>query len=154
MLKKVLIFMLCLLSWFLSSIIPVDYNYFDSLKLPFFCPPKAFYGIAWFLIYILVATSICGIVSNYKFRDIPKSYKTSLAINYVLNQVYPLLFFGLKNNFLAFVDCVAIFISCLFLYHETNNLREKSSKFLDPYVLLSLFASILSLTIYVMNTVL
>ena len=59
-----------------------------------------------------------------------------------------------ENNFLAFVDCVAIFISCLFLYHETNNLREKSSKFLDPYVLLSLFASILSLTIYVMNTVL
>ena len=123
MLKKVFIFTLCLLPWFLSSIIPVDYSYFDTLKLPFFCPPKAFYGIAWSLIYILLATSIYGIVTNYKFRDIPKSYKTSLAINYVL-------------------------------YHETNSLREKSSKFLDPYVLLSLFASILSLTIYVMNTVL
>lgn len=154
MLKKVFIFTLCLLPWFLSSIIPVDYSYFDTLKLPFFCPPKAFYGIAWSLIYILLATSIYGIVTNYKFRDIPKSYKTSLAINYVLNQAYTLIFFGLKNNFLVFADCVAVFISCLFLYHETNSLREKSSKFLDPYVLLSLFASILSLTIYVMNTVL
>lgn len=154
MLKKVFIFALCLLPWFLSSIIPVDYSYFDTLKLPFFCPPKAFYGIAWSLIYILLATSIYGIVTNYKFRDIPKSYKISLAINYVLNQAYTLIFFGLKNNFFAFADCVAIFISCLFLYHETNSLREKSSKFLDPYVLLSLFASILSLTIYVMNTVL
>ena len=154
MLKKVFIFTLCLLPWFLSSIIPVDYSYFDTLKLPFFCPPKAFYGIAWSLIYILLATSIYGIVTNYKFRDIPKPYKTSLAINYVLNQAYTLIFFGLKNNFLAFADCVAVFISCLFLYHETNSLREKSSKFLDPYVLLSLFASILSLTIYVMNTVL
>lgn len=154
MLKKVFIFTLCLLPWFLSSIIPVDYSYFDTLKLPFFCPPKAFYGIAWSLIYILLATSIYGIVTNYKFRDIPKSYKTSLAINYVLNQAYTLIFFGLKNNFLSFADCVAVFISCLFLYHETNSLREKSSKFLDPYVLLSLFASILSLTIYVMNTVL
>lgn len=154
MLKKVFIFTLCLLPWFLSSIIPVDYSYFDTLKLPFFCPPKAFYGIAWSLIYILLATSVYGIVTNYKFRDIPKSYKTSLAINYVLNQAYTLIFFGLKNNFLAFADCVSVFISCLFLYHETNSLREKSSKFLDPYVLLSLFASILSLTIYVMNTVL
>lgn len=154
MLKKVFIFTLCLLPWFLSSIIPVDYSYFDTLKLPFFCPPKAFYGIAWSLIYILLATSIYGIVTNYKFRDIPKSYKTSLAINYVLNQAYTLIFFRLKNNFLALADCVAVFISCLFLYHETNSLREKSSKFLDPYVLLSLFASILSLTIYVMNTVL
>lgn len=154
MLKKVFIFILCLLPWFLSSIIPVDYSYFDTLKLPFFCPPKAFYGIAWSLIYIFIATSIYGIVNSYKFKDIPKSYKVSLVVNYIFNQSYTLIFFGLKNNFLAFAVCVAIFVSCLFLYHETNNLREKSSKFLDPYVLLALFASILSLTIYVMNTVL
>lgn len=152
MLKKVLIFILCFVPWLLSSFIPVDYSYFDSLRLPFFCPPKAFYGIAWTIIYILIAVSIYGIVMNCSWKRIPKSYKITLFINYIFNQAYTLIFFGLKNNFLAFVDCVAVFISCLFLYHETNNLREKSSKFLDPYVLLSLFASILSLTIYVINS--
>lgn len=153
MLKKVFVFILCLAPWFLSSIIPVDYNYFDSLKLPFFTPPKAFYGIAWSIIYILIAISIYGIVSYYRFKDIPKSYKITLVINYIFNQAYTLIFFGLKNNFLAWADCLALFISCLFLYQETNNLREKSSKFLDPYVLLALFATILSLTIYVINTI-
>lgn len=152
MLKKVLIFILCFVPWLLSSFIPVDYSYFDSLRLPFFCPPKAFYGIAWTIIYILIAVSIYGIVMDCSWKRIPKSYKITLFINYIFNQAYTLIFFGLKNNFLAFVDCVAVFISCLFLYHETNNLREKSSKFLDPYVLLSLFASILSLTIYVINS--
>ena len=89
----------------------------------------------------------------YRFKDIPKSYKTALLVNYIFNQAYTLIFFGLKSNFLAWVDCLALFISCLFLYQETNNLREKSSKFLDPYVLLALFATILSLTIYVINTI-
>lgn len=152
MLKKVFIFILCLLPWFLSSIIPVDYSYFDNLSLPFFCPPKAFYGIAWTTIYILIAISIYGIIDTYGIKEIPKSYKITLLVNYIFNQAYTLIFFGLKNNFLAFVDCLIVFISCLFLYKETNDLREKSSKFLDPYVLLSLFACILSLTIYVMNT--
>ena len=153
MLKKVFIFILCLAPWFLSSIIPVDYSYFDYLKLPFFTPSKAFFGIAWSIIYIFIAISIYGIVSYYRFKDIPKSYKTALLVNYIFNQAYTLIFFGLKSNFLAWVDCLALFISCLFLYQETNNLREKSSKFLDPYVLLALFATILSLTIYVINTI-
>ncbi len=152
MLKKILIFVLCLAPWFLANIFPIDYSYFDTIKLPFFCPPKSFYGIIWTILYILIAISIYGVVNNFRLKDIPKSYKVTLLINYLCNQAYTLIFFGLKNNFLAFVDALAIFISSLFLYQETNNLREKSSKFLDPYVLFSLFASILALTIYVINT--
>ncbi len=151
MLKKILIFVFCLAPWFLANTVPVDYSYFDTIKVPFFCPPKFSFGIIWTILYIFIAMSIYGIVTSYKWREISKSYKTTLLLNYIFNQAYTLIFFGIKNNFLAFVDTVAIFISCLFLYHETNNLREKSSKFLDPYVLFSLFASILALTIYVIN---
>lgn len=151
MLKKILIFVFCLAPWFLANTVPVDYSYFDTIKVPFFCPPKFSFGIIWTVLYIFIAMSIYGIVTSYKWREISKSYKTTLLLNYIFNQAYTLIFFGIKNNFLAFVDTVAIFISCLFLYHETNNLREKSSKFLDPYVLFSLFASILALTIYVIN---
>lgn len=151
MLKKFLIFVFCLAPWFLANTVPVDYSYFDTIKVPFFCPPKFSFGIIWTVLYIFIAMSIYGIVTSYKWREISKSYKTTLLLNYIFNQAYTLIFFGIKNNFLAVVDTVAIFISCLFLYHETNNLREKSSKFLDPYVLFSLFASILALTIYVIN---
>lgn len=152
MLKKIFIFILCLLPWFASSIVPVDYSYFDSLILPFFTPPRLFYSIAWIIVYILLAISISDIFTNYKFKDIPLSYKWTLIINYLFNQSFTLLFFGLKNNFLGFISCLGTFISCLFLYQETFQLKEKSTKALDPYILLSLFASILSLTIYIMNT--
>lgn len=151
MLKKVGIFILILLPWFLATVIPVDYSYYDIIRLPFFAPPRAFYGIAWTIIYVLIALSICGILDSYSFHEIPKSYKLTLLVNYLFNQSYTLVFFGLKSNFLGFVSCLGTFISCLFLVVETKSLKDKSTKYLTPYVLLSLFAVILSLTIYVIN---
>ena len=59
--------------------------------------------------------------------------------------------FFLTNPFLGFVDSVAILITGLFLYYETKELDEKASKYLLPYVIFNLYATILSLTVYFMN---
>lgn len=149
--KKLITFILCLAPWVASSLIPIDYNFYDNLKKPFFTPPPIFYTIAWSIIYILIAISIYQIITTYKNKT-PNSYKLTLIINYIANQSFQIMFFLLKNTFLGFVSCIITFISALFLYQETFNLKEKSTKFLDPYILLSLFATILSFTIYVLNT--
>ncbi len=151
MLKKIIIFILCLAPWFVNNIIPVDYNYLNTIKPPFFTPPKLFYPIAWSIIYLLIAISIYAIIINYKFKDIPKSYKLTLLINYLFNQSFTLLFFGLKNNFLGFISCLGTLISTLFLYEETSLLDSKKKYLLIPYILLSVFAFILSLTIFLIN---
>ena len=150
--KKFLLFILCLAPWFLNNIIPVDYGYFKEIKTPFFAPPPIFYGIAWTIIYILIAITIYNIITSYKMNNIPKSYKITLLINYLFNQSFVPLFFGLQNNFLGFISCLGIFISTLFLYEETSLLNAKKTKLLIPYIFLSLFATILSLTIYLLNT--
>ena len=151
MLKKFFIFIICLLPWFAASIVPVDYSYYKEINLPFFAPPNAFYAIAWTTVYVLVAVSITCILNSYKYKEIPISYKIALLVNYLFNQSYTLVAFGLKNNFLGFVSCLGTLISCLFLYNETYNLKNKCAKFLIPYILLATFAVILSLTIYVIN---
>lgn len=151
MLKKILTFIIILLPWFLSSLLPVNYNYYKSLNLPFFTPPNIFYIIAWTITYICIAISIYQILQNYKLKSIPKSYKLTLIINYTANQSFQLVFFILKNNFLGFLSCIITFLSTLFLTQETNEIKEKSTKFLYPYVLLSLFATFLSLSIYLLN---
>ncbi len=151
MLKKILTFIICLLPWGIASLVPVDYNYYDEINLPWFAPPNLFYIIAWSLIYILIAISITCLLQSYKFKDIPCSYKITLIINYIFNQSYTLVFFGLKSNFLGFVSCLGTLISLLFLIVETRSLKESCVKYLIPYVLLSIFAVILSFTIYVIN---
>ncbi len=149
--KKIVTFLLILLPWYISSLLPIDYNYYKELNLPFFAPPNFFYIIAWTITYIGIAISIYQVITSYKLKDIPLSYKITLLINYLCNQSFQIFFFILKNNFLGFISCISTFISTLFLYQETNNLKEKSTKYLNPYILLSLFATILSLTIYLMN---
>ena len=151
MLKKIILFLCCLLPWFLNNIIPLNYNYYKEIKLPFFAPPSYFYGIIWPIIYILIAISIYNIVSSLKWKEIPNNYKIILLINYIFNQSYTILFFGLHNNFLGLVSCLTTLLSTLFLYEETSLLNNKISKLLYSYIILSLFATILSLSIYLLN---
>lgn len=151
MLKKFFTFIICLLPWFGASLIPVDYGYYKEINLPWFAPPTLFYGIAWTIVYVLIALSITSLLYSYKFKELSLSYKISLLVNYLFNQSYTLVFFGLKNNFLGFVSCLGTFVSLLFLYNETYTLKNKSSKYLIPYILLAIFAVILSFTIYIIN---
>ena len=151
MLKRIGLFILFLLLWFLGSFIPIDYSYYKELTLPGFAPPSWFYGVIWTINYILLSISMSSIFSEYKFKDIPNSYKLSLIINYIFNQSFIIVFFIIKNNFLGFVSCLGNFISSLFLYEESMELNKKSTQGLKLYVLFNIFATILSLSIYLLN---
>ena len=151
--KKLIIFILILLPWFLSSLVPIDKEFYNSLVLPFFTPPPIFFGIAWSITYFLIALNIYSILKNYNFKlkDVEKSYKRILLINYITNQSFQPVFFLLRSPFLGFVSSISTFITTLYLYEETGSIREKSTKYLNMYVLLSLFATVLSVTIYILN---
>ena len=151
MIKKIFIFLCCCLPWFLNNIIPVDYKYYDIINKPFFAPPQIFYPIAWTIVYILIAITIYNILLSYKIKNLPRNYKITLILNYIFNQSYTLVFFGLKNTFLGFISCLGTFITTLFLFEESSLLNSKISKLIHPYILLSLFATILSLSIYLLN---
>ena len=151
--KAFLKFMIILLPWFLSSLVPIDKDFYYSLILPFFTPPEIAYGIIWSIIYICISISIYQVINSYKIKDIPTSYKYTLLLNYIANQSFQPLFFLLKSPFLGFVSCVLTFITSLFLYMETRELKKAGAKYLIPYILFSLFAVILSLTIYLLNII-
>ncbi len=151
MLKRLFTFILILLPWFVTYLVPLNYDYYDQINLPWFAPPNLFYIIAWTIVYIFIAISVACLLNSYKLKDISLNYKLSLLINYVFNQSYVLVFFGLRSNFLGFVSCVGTFVSLVFLANETYNLKPKCVKYLIPYGLLSIFAVILSFTIYIIN---
>ena len=145
--KKILKYILYLFPWFLSSILSYKkYNYYNSLNLPFFAPPKIIFPIVWSILFILIAYTIYKV---YPTSD--KAYKKVLLINYLSNQLFTILFFNLENLFLSFVDTVIVFMSSLYLYEATYTYDKSVSKYLIPYIIWNLFALILSLTITVMN---
>ena len=145
--KKTVKYLLCLLPWFISSLIfKIDTNYYKGLKLPFFAPPTIIFPIIWTILFILISISIYKTIDNSN-----NNYKLYLLINYISNQLYTFCFFSIKNNFLAFIDCLIVLISSVYLYKETKSIDNKSSKYLTSYLIWNLFATILSLTILIMN---
>ncbi len=138
--KNVVRFLMYLLPWFISSIIfRVDTSFYDSINKPFFAPPGIIFPIVWTILYILIAIGLY----NNKNKNI--EYYKSLIINYFSNQIYTFLFFVIKSPFIAFIDTLVVLISSLFLYNETK------SKWFIPYIIWNVFATILSLSVYLLN---
>lgn len=147
MFKKILKFIIILIPWFLSSLICNNYSYYKEINKPFFALPSNLFGIVWPILYILVAISIYIISNNYVTKD----YKKTLLYNYIFNELYTIIFFCLKNPFLALIDTILTLITSLFLYYETKNIDKKASKFLIPYVIFLVYAFLLSLSVYFLN---
>ena len=145
--KKIFKYLICLLPWFIGSILfRSDTNYYNSLTKPFFAPPSILFPIVWTILFILVATSIYNVIDKGD-----SNYKKYLLINYISNQLYTFFFFTIKNNFLGLIDCIIVLISSIYLYKETKNINESSSKLLIPYIIWNIFATILSASILFLN---
>ena len=147
--KKIILYIILLLPWFISSLFNKCTQYFNLLNLPFFALPKWSYSIVWTLLYLIIAYSIYLVYQKVKFTN--KNYNKSLFINYIFNQLYLPLFFCLKSPLLGLIISLGILISSLFLYLETKEIDLKASKLLLPYPIFMVYATILSLAIYFLN---
>ena len=147
--KKFIRYLICLLPWFISSLIfRVDTNYYNNLNLPFFAPPSILFPIVWTILYLLISISIYIVINK---DNISSNYKITLVINYLSNQLYTLCFFIIKNNFLALCDALIVFVSSLYLYFYTKEYNKNASILLILYVIWNLFATILSFSIFIIN---
>ena len=144
--KKILKFLGILLPWFIGGLIfRSDQVFYKSLNKPFFAPPGWLFGVIWPILYILIAISI------YKVNDKNKDYLRVLIINYFTNQIFSFFFFTIKSPFIAMIDTIIILISSLYLYLESKKDNKLSANLLIPYILWNIFASILIISVYIMN---
>ncbi len=149
--KKVLIFLSCFIPWLISGIIfKYDSSYYEMLNIPSFALSPKLISITWIIIYILIGISI------YKVRQEKNILKEGdylyvLITNYLANQLFLYGFFNLKSPFFGFILTTITFISSIFLFLETKRLNKNASYFLIPYILYSIYAFILSITVYIMN---
>lgn len=149
--KKIIIYLCFLLPWFIGGIL-FKYNptFYEQLNIPFFALPGYIISICWFILYILIAFSIYKV---YKQGNIIKNrdYLYVLLTNYLANMTFGLFFFTLQSPFLGFIDTIIVLISSIYLYLETKNINKKASYYILPYIIYCIYASVLSLTIFIMN---
>ena len=138
--KKVLKFILFLLPWLISGLLfKVDFKYYDMLI-----------GIIWIIIYLLITISLYKISKTEKIVGNNDLFYV-LITNYLANQLFLYGFFNLKSPFLGFILTTITMVSSIFLFLEIKKLNKNASYYLIPYIVYSIYALILSLSIYIMN---
>lgn len=123
----------------------IDYM---SLTQPPLAPPKLAFPIAWSIIYLLMG------ISFFLFkRDFPNDLKVDLVyyIQLFINLLWSIIFFIWKARLFAsfwivLLDIVVIYL--IYLFYQ----RKRISAYLNiPYLLWILFATYLTIGIYILN---
>jgi len=126
-------------------------DWYPSLNKPWFNPPDWIFGPVWTVLYILMGIS-AGIVWDKGFYH--KWVKIALyhfAFQLLLNGFWSLLFFGLKEPFLALLDIIVLFVILLFTIRWFKVVSETAGYLLIPYAVWVLFAAVLNFEIWRLN---
>ena len=151
---KLAIFIIILLfAGFIGSIFttPNIPTWYASLIKPVFNPPNWIFGPVWTILYILM-----GIAAFLIWQNGIKKKKVKVAIyifaaQLFLNMLWSILFFGLQNPLLAFIEIIILWALILLTIIKFSEISKKAAYLLIPYILWVSFAVILNLFIYLLN---
>ncbi len=142
----------CELAGFIGAIFttPSIPTWYATLSKPFFNPPSFVFAPVWTLLYALMGISL------YLVWEKREKIKTKIPLvlfffQLILNTIWSILFFGLKNPLLAFVEIILLWITLLFTIIKFYPVSKKAALLLVPYILWVSFASILNLAIFLLN---
>jgi len=130
-------------------------TWYAHLHKASFNPPNWIFGPVWTLLYILMAISLYIIWTT-------KSGKRGIAqarhdgqlyffVQLLFNCLWSLVFFGLHAPLAAFVVIVALWISIFLTIKKFWIVSTLAGKLLLPYILWVSFASILNLSVVLLN---
>ena len=123
----------------------IDYN---NLQKPFLAPPSIVFPIVWTILYILMGISY-GILESKSQAD--SSIKLIYYSQLFVNALWSILFFYLKWRFFAFLWLVFLIALILIMIKTFYNKNKVSGLIQIPYLLWTLFADYLNLSIYLLN---
>mgnify|MGYP001559045178 CR=1 FL=1 len=128
-------------SFFTVSAIP---EWYSTLNKPSFSPPNWIFGPVWTILYILMGYSLYLVWTKKKVPAI-------FWIQLVLNAVWSIIFFGMRNPSLALVDIMALWIAIVLTIKAFYKINKLAGNLLIPYLAWVSFASILNLSIALLN---
>lgn len=120
-------------------------TWYLTLNKPFFNPPSFIFAPVWTTLYLLMGISL------YVVWGTKKANLKWFFIQLVLNALWSIVFFGLKNPAFAFVLVVFLWISIFLTIKDFGKLNKTASYLLYPYLAWVSFASLLNLSIVVLN---
>lgn len=134
-----------------SVTLPAIPGWYANLNKPYLNPPNWLFGPAWTTLYTLMGISAAAIWDlGYQLRKVRHALSL-FGIQLMLNGIWSFLFFGFQNSLLAFIEILVLLTAIWFTFIRFKELREWAAWLLIPYLLWVIFASYLTLSIYILN---
>lgn len=153
-LRIVYMIAICLAIGFLGSRITqmtID-TWYPTIEKPIFNPPNWVFAPVWTLLFILMGIA-AGLVWN-KLEENKEDVKKAMLffiIQLLLNLLWSYLFFGLNNLLLASIEIILLWLIIFETFMLFKRINLKAGYLLVPYLAWVGFASILTITIYILN---
>ena len=152
--KIIISISVCLLVAFLASIATQSSvkTWFLTIEKPFFNPPAWLFAPVWTVLYIMMGIAF-GLIwsSDFKDKKVVKSAMIIFGIQLFLNALWSILFFGLCNPLLAFIEILLLWLFILETIKVFKPIDSLASKLLYPYLAWVSFATILNASIWWLN---
>ncbi len=126
-------------------------EFYQSISKPFFAPPGWAFGLAWGIIYPLIAIAFVYLVYLVLKKKAPGGLLWVFAINLAANFLFTPVQLGLKALWPASLDILVVLGTLLFLEYKVIRYSKLVFYLLLPYILWGAFATILQLLITFMN---
>jgi tryptophan-rich sensory protein len=126
-------------------------GWYMEIEKPSFNPPNTIFGPVWTLLYIMMGFSAGLIWSNGSEDPKVRRGLALFGIQLLLNVLWSLLFFGLKNPGLALVDIGILLITIVLCIRAFHPIDRWAAYLMVPYLLWVSFATVLNASIWLLN---
>lgn len=123
----------------------MDYDY---LIQPSFAPPAILFPIVWSILYTLMGVSY-GILKSNSLAD--NKVNNIYYLQLFVNLLWSIIFFILKWRLFAFFWILLLIVLVILMIVEFYKRNKISGLLQIPYLLWITFASILNLSLYLLN---
>lgn len=128
------------------------YSWYATLIKPSWAPPSWIFGPVWSVLYIIIAVTYGYVLYKVYKGELPRIVALPFILNIVFNLAFTPIQFGLKNNLLATLDIFLVLGTLIWALVLIYPHMRFVALLNIPYLLWVCFATILQVTITILNS--
>ncbi len=126
-------------------------TWYQGLNKPFFSPPNWVFGPVWTMLYGLMGISIFLIFEAKIKKRERNNLLLLFSLQLLLNFLWSVIFFGMHLSAVAFIEIIFLWTTILILIIKFYKYSKLSSYLLIPYLFWVSFASLLNISVALLN---